>query len=63
MKPLVRRTYSAYPAPLDRAMCFSSSRLPVCLTSMFVIFKGQATSTRPSIVSDESRAARVRIAA
>ena len=33
MKPLVRRTYSAYAAPLDRAMCFSSSRLPVCLTS------------------------------
>ena len=48
MKPLVRRTYSAYAAPLDRAMCFSSSRLPVCLTSMFVIYKGQATSTRPS---------------
>ena len=48
MKPLVRRTYPAYAAPLDRAMCFSSSRLPVCLTSMFVIYTGQATSTTPS---------------
>jgi hypothetical protein len=48
MKPLVRRTYSAYAAPLDRAMCFSSSRLPVCLTSMFVMYRGEATSTRPS---------------
>ena len=32
MKPLVRRTYLAYAAPLDRALCFSSSRLPVRLT-------------------------------
>ena len=48
MKPLVRRTYSAYAAPLDRAMCFSSSRLPVCLTSMFVIYKGQTTKIKPS---------------
>ena len=29
-------------------MCFSSSRLPVCLTSMFVMYTGEATSTRPS---------------
>ena len=28
-------------------MCFSSSRLPVCLTSMFVIYKGQATKIKP----------------
>ena len=48
MKPLVRRTYSAYAAPLERAMCFSSSRLPVCLTSMFVMYTGEATSRSPS---------------
>jgi hypothetical protein len=29
-------------------MCFSSSRLPVCLTSMSVIYTGEATKTRPS---------------
>jgi len=29
-------------------MCFSSSRLPVCRTSMFVMYAGDATKTKPS---------------
>jgi hypothetical protein len=29
-------------------MCFSSSFLPVCRTSMFVMKMGQATSSSPS---------------
>jgi hypothetical protein len=28
-------------------MCFSSSRLPVCLTSMFVMYTGEATTIKP----------------
>jgi hypothetical protein len=29
-------------------MCFSGSLLPVCLTSMFVMYTGEATKSTPS---------------
>jgi hypothetical protein len=45
MKPLVRRTWLACAASLERAISFSSSLLPVCLTSMFVTYTGEAKST------------------